>query len=74
MTTIPVCHCILHAGKNGRPNLTVANGKDAPTSDNSNKPGGQRIITGPDGTKWVGKGLLPPIHVLIHEIPAAGRV
>nr|XP_023662533.1 fibronectin type III domain-containing protein 1 isoform X1 [Paramormyrops kingsleyae] len=48
-------------GKNGRPNLTVANGKDAPTSDNSNKPGGQRIITGPEGTKWIvdlNKGLL----------------
>ncbi|XP_056621374.1 fibronectin type III domain-containing protein 1 isoform X1 [Triplophysa dalaica] len=40
-------------GKNGRPNLTAANGKISSTSDESIKPNGVKHITGPDGTKWV---------------------
>ncbi|XP_018585935.2 fibronectin type III domain-containing protein 1 [Scleropages formosus] len=40
-------------GKNGRPNLTVSNGKVASTSDDSGKPAGRRFITGPDGAKWI---------------------
>ncbi|XP_051510352.1 fibronectin type III domain-containing protein 1-like isoform X2 [Myxocyprinus asiaticus] len=40
-------------GKNGRPNLTAANGKVSSTADDNAKPEGVRHITGPDGTKWV---------------------
>jgi len=40
-------------GKNGRPNLTAANGRVSSTSDENVKPNGVRHITGPDGTKWV---------------------
>lgn len=43
------------SGSNGRPNLTTKtniNGKILP--GNNGKPSGQRIINGPQGTKWVG--------------------
>ncbi|XP_059354555.1 fibronectin type III domain-containing protein 1-like [Carassius carassius] len=40
-------------GKNGRPNLTAANGKVSTTSDENSKPKGVQHITGPDGTKWI---------------------
>ncbi|XP_016149275.1 fibronectin type III domain-containing protein 1 [Sinocyclocheilus grahami] len=40
-------------GKNGRPNLTAANGKVSSTSEENSKPNGVRHITGPDGTKWI---------------------
>ncbi|XDV42300.1 hypothetical protein PO909_010984 [Leuciscus waleckii] len=40
-------------GKNGRPNLTAANGRVSSTSDENVKPNGVRHITGPDGTKWI---------------------
>ncbi|XP_051501493.1 fibronectin type III domain-containing protein 1-like isoform X2 [Myxocyprinus asiaticus] len=40
-------------GKNGRPNLTAANGKVSSTANDNAKPNGVRHITGPDGTKWV---------------------
>ncbi|KAK7150220.1 hypothetical protein R3I93_011470 [Phoxinus phoxinus] len=40
-------------GKNGRPNLTAANGRVSSTSDGNVKPNGVRHITGPDGTKWI---------------------
>lgn len=44
---------ILFSGKNGRPNLTAANGKVSSTPDETVKPNGVKHITGPDGTKWV---------------------
>ncbi|KAL4660994.1 fibronectin type III domain-containing protein 1 [Arapaima gigas] len=40
-------------GKNGRPNLTVSNGKVASASGDSEKPAGRRYITGPEGAKWI---------------------
>ncbi|KAM6906035.1 fibronectin type III domain-containing protein 1 isoform 2-T2 [Lycodopsis pacificus] len=40
-------------GKNGRPNLTATNDKDPSSSRGTSKAVGQRLITGPDGTKWV---------------------
>ncbi|KAM8846442.1 fibronectin type III domain-containing protein 1 isoform 1-T1 [Synchiropus picturatus] len=39
-------------GKNGRPNLTEAD-KDASSSSGTSKATGQRLITGPDGNKWI---------------------
>lgn len=42
-------------GYNGRPNLTTkTNGNGKPLSGNNGKPTGQKIINGPQGTKWVG--------------------
>lgn len=40
---------VCHVGYNGRPNVE---GKVLPGSNG--KPSGQRIINGPQGTKWVG--------------------
>ncbi|XP_019382595.1 PREDICTED: fibronectin type III domain-containing protein 1 isoform X2 [Gavialis gangeticus] len=41
-------------GYNGRPNLTTkTNGNGKPLSGNNGKPTGQKIINGPQGTKWI---------------------
>ncbi|KAM6915144.1 fibronectin type III domain-containing protein 1 [Xenentodon cancila] len=40
-------------GINGRPNLTATKEKDVISPQGTNKATGQRLITGPDGTKWV---------------------
>lgn len=40
-------------GKNGKPNLTATDEKDTISSQGGNKPVGQKLITGPDGTRWV---------------------
>ncbi|XP_041108432.1 fibronectin type III domain-containing protein 1-like isoform X3 [Polyodon spathula] len=40
-------------GKNGRPNLTDANGKASSTPEDKVKQTGRRLITGPQGAKWI---------------------
>ncbi|KFW93346.1 Fibronectin type III domain-containing protein 1, partial [Phalacrocorax carbo] len=40
-------------GYNGRPNLTTKNGNGKIIPGNNGKPGGQRVINGPQGTKWI---------------------
>ncbi|XP_033874675.3 fibronectin type III domain-containing protein 1-like isoform X1 [Acipenser ruthenus] len=40
-------------GKNGRPNLTDANGKVSSTPEDKVKQTGRRLITGPQGAKWI---------------------
>jgi len=44
----------LISGYNGRPNLTTKNGNGKILTGNNGKPSGQRVINGPQGTKWVG--------------------
>ncbi|XP_061327410.1 fibronectin type III domain-containing protein 1 [Pezoporus flaviventris] len=40
-------------GYNGRPNLTTKNGNGKIVPGNNGKPSGQRVINGPQGTKWI---------------------
>lgn len=40
-------------GYNGRPNLTTKNGNGKILPGNNGKPSGQRVINGPQGTKWI---------------------
>ncbi|XP_065587599.1 fibronectin type III domain-containing protein 1 isoform X2 [Cyrtonyx montezumae] len=40
-------------GYNGRPNLTTKNGNGKILAGNNGKPSGQRVINGPQGTKWI---------------------
>ncbi|KFR15288.1 Fibronectin type III domain-containing protein 1, partial [Opisthocomus hoazin] len=40
-------------GYNGRPNLTTKNGNGKIAPGNNGKPSGQKVINGPQGTKWI---------------------
>lgn len=49
VVVVAIVFFCVHVGYNGRPNVE---GKVLPGSNG--KPSGQRIINGPQGTKWVG--------------------